>query len=172
MNVAKDSTVDFGSKTPFTIRLVWDSTVDFDLLAVYETEARQKGVVYFAESGSSEDFPFLRLHDDVDLSSLEMDKEQRITVERFALKKLWIFAWSFDHLEKQSSLDFGANAVELFVESEETSIQTTVSGTGKGNICLLGEIALSASGELCFTNHSRVSAVKELTEIEELYQFL
>ena len=172
MNVAVQSTVDFGNRNPFTIRLVWGSTVDFDLLAVYETHDGQRGVVYFAETGNEKDFPFLRLHDDVDLSSMEMEKEQRITVERFTVEKLWIFSWSFDHLENQTSLDFAANGVELFVECAQTVVQATVPGNNQGNICLMGEISLSESGDYCFTHHSRLLTVKDLTEIEELYQFL
>jgi hypothetical protein len=112
------------------------------------------------------------LIDDVDLTSIEMNNEQVVTINRFEVSTLWLFCWSFEHVEKQKSLDFKENAIKLSIETDQGSVQTSIDELSKGNICLLGRIHQSTSGVLSFTNESRCITVEKLKEIEELYDLV
>lgn len=151
------------------IVLRWTSFEDFDLVAVYEDS--QKGVIYFSSVGSSSKPPYLELKDEIEPTSVEKDNEQRIVVAQMTVKKIWIFAWSFESMLDQTSLDFQANGLHLEVQSADSSWTTQASDLGTGNLCRLGMIHDDGK-QIWFENHSDVFDAPVFQEIEELFAFL
>ena len=45
-----------------TISMKWTTAVDFDLAAAYQTKTGQRGLVYFADLGHLDNFPYLCLN--------------------------------------------------------------------------------------------------------------
>ena len=152
----------------FTLR--WTSFEDFDLIAVYEGSTR--GVVYFSDVGSSVKDPYLELQDDVDLASTDKDNEQRIVISRMNVEKIWLFAWSFECMSEDTSLDFEASGLHLEIQSAAGSWTTKPTDLATGNLCRLGLVYRGDDGQVWFENRSEVFNDSAFQDIEELFVYL
>ena len=169
MIVTKGSKVALAHFSTGEVVLRWTSFEDFDLVAVYEDQ--QKGVVYFSSLGSSSHPPYLELKDELEPTSVEKDNEQRMVIAQMSVRKIWLFAWSFECMQDQTDLDFKANGLHLEIQSETSSWKTEASDLGRGNLCRLGVIHRDDE-QVWFENHSDVFVAPAFQEIEELFVFL
>ena len=70
-----------------TIHLHWDATLDLDIFAIYETKDGKRELIYFASSGSQEEFPFIELLFDFEFSEIPVDNQEIIALSKMEVEK-------------------------------------------------------------------------------------
>ena len=170
MVVARGERITLANFASGAFELRWTSFEDFDLLAAYE--GARRGVIHFSNVGSLTEEPYLKLEDEVDLTSTDKDNEQRIVVPQMKVKTIWLFAWSFEHMLENASLYFKASGLHLEIQSGLMSWKTEPTDLTKGNLCRLGVLYRDDDGQLWFENHSEVFTTSAFQSIEELFAFL
>ena len=170
MNLAKDSstTIDF---QPMTVHLHWEQTTDLDILAVYEDAEQCRKLVYFAESGSRVEYPFIELLFDFEFSEIPKDHQEIIAIESMEVEKIYFYAWDFDAVQEAEPTDFSEQGVFLEFRMKDTNILSSAADLGKGNLAFLASIEKKGN-QICIQNHSEMKEVSLPEQMEDLLKQL
>ena len=172
MLIHRGETAALKGSTVFSVSMRWDSFEDFDLLAVYEDDAGNKGTVYFSEPGSSEKSPYIRLHDDIDFNDLDQENKETITVHSMSVHRIWFLGWAFEQVQNSTALNLADSGLQVSLVQEQDTFETTASDLEEGNICIFGCVQQDKDGSLSFQAMLQCITLPLLIEIEELYSYL
>lgn len=169
---------EFLSSEELTVHLHWDAGLDLDIFAIYEAKDGQRGLVYFANSGSLEEFPFIELLFDFEFSEIPVDNQEIIAISKMEVDKIWIFGWDFDAVQEGVNINFQEQKVYLELRAKEQIVQTASADLGEGNLALMGIFQKGKSKEnavsegFSFTNCSEVRTIELPEQMEDLLKIL
>ena len=155
-----------------TVHLHWDATTDLDIFAIYEDQDGQKGLIYFAESGSKKEYPFIELLFAFEFSEIPVDNQEIIAIGQMNMQKIWIFGWDFDAVQEGVLTDFQEQKVYLEIRCQDKIFLTRSEDLGKGNLAVMGCFYRGASKQLVFSNYSEMKEVAIPDQMEDLLQIL
>ena len=155
------------------VDLRWHTDDDLDLMAVYEPDAGEPGLVYFGDQGDLDWPPYMALSDDE--TGSEGDNVETLQIARLeGMKRVWLIC-----------LDYGFNMGEgVVLSSASTRLLLTPMGGGglgrielklasdsPGNLAVLGMLDW-ADGVVRVTNVSRVATLHGLESVEQILAVL
>lgn len=161
-----------------TIHLHWDATLDLDIFAIYETKDGKRELIYFASSGSQEEFPFIELLFDFEFSEIPVDNQEIIALSKMEVEKIWIFAWDFDAVQEARTINFQEQKVFLEIRAPKKVLLTDPKDLGEGNLALMGvfrklpSTISSSPKRLSFSNLSEMRIISLPEQMEDLLNIL
>lgn len=161
-----------------TIHLHWDTTLDLDIFAIFETKDGEKGMIYFANSGSLEEAPFIELLFDFEFSEIPVDHQEIIAISKMDAENIWIFGWDFDAVQDEHTLNFKEQDMFLEIRCQEQQFLTSAVDLSEGNIALMGlfqkrpATSSADSEQFYFRNYSEVRTISLPEQMEDLLHIL
>jgi hypothetical protein len=91
------STTSFSKNIRIDISLNWQHAVDLDLLAIYETKNENFGIIYYANQGDLDKFPYIKIAEDEGVDQEDGDYEESLTITKIdpEIKYIWICTWNY-----------------------------------------------------------------------------
>ena len=159
---------------PLTVHLHWQGYLDMDIMAVFEYQNGQRGMICFGEYGSQEQFPFMELLGDFQFVEVPVDNQEIIAIKAPAniqdwkgLSKIWILGWDFEALAEGALTDFAKHEVFLEIRQGEHRFTTDFTHLCKGNLIQFGHFIVGDA--LSFQLEEQVKVVElpeEMTEVQ------
>ncbi len=110
----------------------WTTAVDFDLAAAYQTKAGQRGLVYFADLGHLDHFPYLCLNKDEGVGEDGGEKEEILQINQLdEMKAVWLFCWDYGMVQTGQSARFKDSDMRLTLSNAAGKAITMSIDTGE-----------------------------------------
>lgn len=146
-----------------TVHLHWSGTADLDLMALVQQENAEYHLISFANEGSLEHSPYMKLLSDFAFEEVPTDNQEIVRVHAQKIEsasRVWFFCWDFEHVETESAAPFVEHDISLELRQSDRMIRTKSieSDAGTGNVICLArwEVNPSENGSsvLIEVNHS------------------
>ncbi|ALG69005.1 hypothetical protein [Beggiatoa leptomitoformis] len=156
-----------------TITMCWTSAVDLDLAAAYQTKTGRQGLVHFAELGSTDKFPFIKLSGDQGIGDRQGNNSETLWINALDdMDYVWIFCWDYGMVQTGSHGRFNDCDITLqLIDEKDKSIQVKVDTSEMGNVCCIATLDNSQQ-ETKLINLSKVGTLRGLSKLEQLLNIL
>jgi len=155
-----------------TIALSWQSNDDFDIAVAYEDKKGNQGLVFFADKGNMEAFPYMMLDKDARGSRVFKQRETILINHLSEMAKVYIICWDYEAIQKNKAANFTKKSkVEVTIEDENGFASTaTLQSDANFNATCLAKI--EQQDGFVFTNISKgfncnLEAAATIKSIEE-----
>jgi tellurite resistance protein TerA len=153
-----------------TISMKWTTAVDFDLAAAYQTKTGQRGLVYFAQLGQLENFPYLSLNKDEGVGEEGGENEEILQINQLdEMKAVWLFCWDYGMVQTGQSARFKDSDVRLTLSNAAgQQIAISIDTGEQGNVCYLAGLDNSGLRGTKLVNTSLAGTLKGLKTVDQL----
>jgi uncharacterized protein involved in tellurium resistance len=158
------------------VSMTWSGNqknVDFDLFAVYENKNGSLGLVYYANQGDLNAFPFIKISDDA--SGDDADNEETLVIVNLdEMKSVWLCCWDYKKVEQGQA----GRLVELapkisIMDDKGNNFEVPLVNEVNGNCALIAKIDNSSPISIKLLNASRSTILPGLVGQEDaLMRFL
>ena len=155
------------------VSMRWNTPVDFDLFAVYQTKTNQMGIVYYADLGNLNEFPFILLSGDEGVDDTAGDNEESLVISSLAeMTYIWICAWDYNKVMQSIQGRFQQGNLRITVTDDKgKQYQIPLVDHGSGNMALILTIDCTNPLMSSLVNTSQVQTLRGL-DTQALIQFL
>lgn len=155
------------------VSMRWKAAVDFDLFAVYQTRAGKLGIVYYADLGNLNDFPFIQLSGDEGVDDTGGDNEESLVISSLSeMQYIWICAWDYNKVMQSQQGRFQQGNLHIMVADDKgQQYHVPLVDHGSGNMALILTIDCTNPIMSRLINTSHVQTLRGL-DTQSLIQFL
>lgn len=157
------------------VSMRWTTPVDFDIFAVYQTQTGRLGIIYYADMGDLNKFPYIQLSGDEGVNDTGGDNEETLVISNLTeMKYVWICCWDYQQVIKQTQGRFDNCDLSITViDDGENSggIQIPLVDHSRGNTALVLTIDRSNPITSNLVNTSQVTTLNGL-DTQSLIKFL
>ena len=155
------------------VSMRWNTPVDFDLFAVYQTKNDRLGIIYYADLGNLNEFPFMLLSGDEGVDDTAGDNEESLVISSLSeMKHIWICAWDYNKVMQSTQGRFQHGNLRITVTDDKgQQYQIPLVDQGVGNMALIMTIDCTNPLMSRLVNTSHVQTLKGL-DTNALIQFL
>jgi tellurite resistance protein TerA len=174
----KDKTNFYDVTIPLKILMKWDTAIDLDLAAAYETKKGKTGLVYFGDKGNINTFPYMRLGEDCGIGDIISDSnnpnggnQEAIHINEFKeMKYVYIFCWDYPQVRKGEDGRFKGSNIEFTVSTETKTytIETYIDNINLGNTCCVAYIEEMEDKIQLISCENWVGTLHRLKNLEQL----
>ncbi|EIJ43037.1 hypothetical protein BegalDRAFT_2173 [Beggiatoa alba B18LD] len=169
-SLASQGTEAFIPVKSLMIKMRWTSAADLDLAAAYQTKTGKQGLVHYADLGSLEHFPFIKLSGDQGRGDRSGNNEETLWINALNdMAYVWIFCWDYGMVQSGSRGRFQDCDISLHViDDNEATIQVKVDTSETGNVCCIATLDNSQVVGTKLINVSKVGTLRGLSKLEQL----
>jgi len=153
-----------------TVKMTWTTAADFDLAVVFRTKSDEKGIVYFGDLGTVDEFPYMRLNKDEGVGDTSGNNEEILDIAQLEnMKYIWLFCWDYGKVKTGEKARFDQSDVQLTLSDQEGNATTVDIDTGEeGNVCCIATIDNTSATGAMLINASRPATLHKLQTLEQL----
>jgi tellurite resistance protein TerA len=171
---AKDASVVIANQfKQLMVSMRWNTPVDFDLFTVYQTKEDRMGIIYYADLGNLNEFPFILLSGDEGVDDTAGDNEESLVISDLSkMKYIWICAWDYNKVMQSTQGRFQQGNLRVTVTDDKgQQYQIPMVDQGVGNMALMMTIDCNNPLMSRLINTSNVNTLNGL-DTSALIQFL
>jgi uncharacterized protein involved in tellurium resistance len=158
--------------TQLMVNLNWTSAIDFDLFAVYETKAGRIGIVYYADQGDLNRFPFMQLSEDQGEGDQGGDNQETMVIASLEdMQYVWVCAWDYNCVSQGIQGRFDRSDLNMTVMSDKGEFKLPLTDKNHGNTALVLTIDNTNFAASKLINSSEITTLNGLNP-NQLVQFL